>query len=76
MLLLTKVQSLLFLNLPIYKGSGSGSYGAALLAISGAENKTLEEVCAPIIKYGEIFNPNPISVEYYEKKYQIFRKIY
>lgn len=64
------------LNLPIYKGSGSGSYGAALLAMSGAKGKSLEDICDSVIKYGKVFKPNLESVNYYEKKYQVFKKLY
>lgn len=64
------------LNLPIYKGNGSGSYGAALIAISGSEHKTLEEVCNEIIKYGNVFKPNQESVKYYDDKYRIFKQLY
>lgn len=64
------------LNLPIYKGSGSGSYGAALLAMSGSENKSLEEVCDNIVEYGKVFKPNPESVDYYNNKYKVFVKLY
>ncbi len=64
------------LNLPIYKGSGSGSFGAALLAMSGAEGKSLENICDSVVKYGKVFKPNPESVKYYEKKYQVFMKLY
>ncbi len=64
------------LNLPIYKGSGSGSYGAALLAMSGAESRSLEDICDSVIEYGKVFNPNPESVKYYENKYRVFTKLY
>lgn len=64
------------LNLPIYKGSGSGSFGAAILAMSGAENKSLEEICDSVVKYEKVFEPNIESVKYYDKKYKIFRKLY
>lgn len=64
------------LNLPIYKGNGSGSYGAALIAISGSEHKSLEEVCNEIIKYGNVFKPNQESVKYYDDKYKIFKQLY
>lgn len=64
------------LNLPIYKGNGSGSYGAALLAVSGAEGKSLEEVCGGIIKYDKVFKPNLESVKYYDNKYKVFKKLY
>jgi xylulokinase len=64
------------LNLPIYKGNGSGSYGAALLAVSGAEGKSLEEVCDGIIKYDKVFKPNLESVKYYDNKYKVFKKLY
>ena len=64
------------LNLPIYKGNGSGSYGAALLAISGSEHKSLEEVCNGIITYDKVFKPSQESVKYYDDKYKIFRQLY
>lgn len=64
------------LNLPIYKGNGSGSYGAALIAISGSEHKSLEEVCDGIIKYDNVFKPNQESVKYYDDKYEIFKRLY
>lgn len=64
------------LNLPIYKGSGSGSFGAALLAMSGAENKSLEEVCGIAVKYGKVYNPNPEAAKYYNNKYKVFKKLY
>ena len=64
------------LNIPIYKGSGSGSFGAALLAMSGAENKSLEEICANTVKYGKEFKPNQKSVEYYDNKYKVFKRLY
>ena len=64
------------LNIPIYKGSGSGSFGAALLAMSGAENKSLEEICGNIVKYGKVFTPNQKSVSYYNNKYNVFKQLY
>lgn len=65
------------LDLPIYKSEGSGSYGAALLALSGVNNITLyENRIIKNMKYEKVYYPKKDNVEYYNNKYQTFTKLY
>lgn len=63
------------LELDIYVGEGSPSYGAALLAISGSDNKSLDLVVKNI-NYVKEYKPDKNNVEFYKKKYERFIKIY
>ena len=65
------------LDLPIYKNEGSGSFGAALLALSGVNNISLyDNRIIKNMKYEKVFYPKKDNVEYYNNKYQTFAKLY
>jgi len=65
------------LNVPIYKTNGSGSYGAALIAMKGnKEFKSFEEINRKIIANATSIKPNEQFVKYYKEKYKIFKKLY
>ena len=65
------------LNLPIYKSEGSGSFGAALLALHGINNINLEnsEIINKL-KSTKVYLPEKDKVEFYNSKYKVFRKLY
>ncbi|MDR1914830.1 MAG: xylulokinase [Clostridiales bacterium] len=51
--------------------------GAAILAAVGAgAYDSIEDACAEIIKVTEVFEPNTQAVKSYNKKYEIFVKLY
>ena len=65
------------LDLPIYKNEGSGSFGAALLALSGVNNISLyDNRIIKNMKYEKVFYPKKDNAEYYNNKYQTFAKLY
>ena len=65
------------LDLPIYKNEGSGSFGAALLALSGVNDISLyDNRIIKNMKYEKVFYPKKDNVEYYNNKYQTFAKLY
>ena len=65
------------LNLPIYKSEGSGSFGAALLALHGINSINLEnsEIINKL-KCTKVYLPEKDKVEFYNSKYKVFRKLY
>ena len=65
------------LDLPIYKNEGSGSFGAALLALSGVNNISLyDNKIIKSMKYEKVYYPKKDNVRYYNNKYQTFTKLY
>lgn len=66
-------------NLPIHilKTNQGPSYGAAILAMVGdGIYKNVEEATKTIIKVEQIIKPRQNKVDYYQKKYMIFKKLY
>ena len=67
------------LNIPIHvlKTNQGPSYGAAILAMVGdGIYKNVEEATKSIIKVEEIIQPSQNRIEYYQKKYELFKKLY
>ena len=67
------------LNIPIHvlKTNQGPSYGAAILAMVGdGIYKNAEEATKSIIKVEEIIQPSQNRIEYYQKKYELFKKLY
>lgn len=65
------------MNLSVYKSNGSGSYGAALLAMIGnKEFKDFKELNSKLIKHTNPVKPITKLVKYYEDKYKVFKKLY
>lgn len=53
------------------------SYGAAILAMFGIENeKNMNERLKKIVKITDILEPNKVNHEEYQKRYQIYTKLY
>ena len=66
-------------NLPIkvLKTNQGPSYGAAILAMVGdGVYPTVEAATDAIVKVEETIQPRPQKVEYYIKKYDLFKKLY
>jgi len=65
------------LDMPIYKSNGSGSYGAALLAMYGNEEfKSFKSMNRKLIHHINPVMPIRNNVEYYKNKYETFKKLY
>lgn len=67
------------LDLPIHilKTNQGPSYGAAMIAMIGdGIYKDAFEACNKIVKTKEIITPNKNKMDYYSKKYEIFKKLY
>lgn len=67
------------LNLPLYTASNKqgASYGAAILAMVGNnEYKDVAAACKSILCKGKASIPIKENIEYYNKKYEIFKKLY
>lgn len=67
------------LNLPIHvlKTNQGPAYGAGILAMVGdGAYKNVEDAINSIIKIEETILPNQEKVEYYKKKYRLFKKLY
>lgn len=65
------------LNLPIHKSEGSGSFGAALLALHGVNNISLEKSeILNKLNCTKVYLPSPDKVNFYNKKYLVFKKLY
>lgn len=67
------------LNLPLYTVSNKqgASYGAAILAMVGNnEYKDVAAACKSILRKGKASIPMKENIEYYNKKYEIFKKLY
>jgi len=53
------------------------AYGAALLALVGTgEFKSAAEVCSAAVKVVEVKKPEPEAVDFYAKRYRVFRSLY
>ncbi len=53
------------------------AYGAAILAMVGwGQYKTCEEAAHKLISVKEVINPDAVNSQEYERKYQIFKKLY
>ena len=67
------------LDLPIHilKTNQGPSYGATMIAMIGdGIYKDAFEACNKIVKTKEIITPNKNKMDYYSKKYEIFKKLY
>lgn len=66
-------------NLPIrvLKTNQGPSYGAAILAMVGdGVYKSVEDATKAIVKVEETVQPRKDRVEYYQKKYELFKRLY
>ena len=53
------------------------AYGGAILAMVGTGKfNTVNEACSILIKERDVTSPEPILTEKYEKKYNLFKKLY
>jgi xylulokinase len=51
--------------------------GAAILAMVGCQTyHSVDEACEKIVSLGDTFDPNPTRIDFYQKKYQEFIKLY
>ena len=67
------------MNLPIrvLKTNQGPSFGAGILAMVGdGVYHNVEEAAEAIVKVEETILPSKEKVEYYQKKYRVFQKLY
>lgn len=53
-----------------------GTLGAIILSINADTNEGITNICNRIIKDSKIYKPNIEMVEYYNKKYDLYKNIY
>ncbi|NMD37688.1 MAG: xylulokinase [Christensenellaceae bacterium] len=66
------------LNTPLdqMKGTVSSAVGVALIALYCSGHETVESLSEGIVKVNKTFFPDKTMVEQYNKKYQIYKKVY
>ncbi len=53
------------------------SYGAAILAAVGVgEYKSVQHACNELVHFRQVAVPQPFAVDYYNKRYEVYRRLY
>ena len=63
-------------NIIVRNVKEAGCYGAALLACSAFERISVEQLSRQNSIGNEVFSPNPVNAEHYNKKFESYKKLY